>query len=62
MGPQGGRYDRRGRRYGTSVPREIEENVEILGRGSEEEIKARVLWYVTFEPGIFKQCSAVWNA
>jgi hypothetical protein len=40
-----------------NVNREIQENVDILGRGNEEEIKARVLWYVTFEPAIFDTCS-----
>ena len=40
-----------------SVPEVIRENVEILGRGDDEEIKARVLWYITFHPGIFDQCS-----
>jgi hypothetical protein len=35
------------------VPEVIRENVEILGRGTEEEIKARILWYVTFYPSIF---------
>lgn len=41
---------------------EIEENVKILGRGDDEEIKARVLWYVTFQPAVFDACSkAGWN-
>jgi len=35
------------------VPEVIRENVDILGRGSEEEVKARLNWYVTFHPWIF---------
>lgn len=44
-------------RTGTSVPHDIADNVDILGRGNEEEIKARVLWYVQFFPDIFNTCS-----
>jgi len=36
-----------------SPPEIIRDNCEILGRGNEEEIKARILWYLTFYPSIF---------
>jgi hypothetical protein len=36
-----------------SVPEVIKENVEILGKGTEEEVKARIHWYITFYPEIF---------
>jgi hypothetical protein len=38
---------------GCYVPNVIRENVEILGKGSEEDVKARVLWYITYYPSIF---------
>lgn len=31
-------------------PEVIRENCEILGRGNDEEIKARLMWYLTFCP------------
>lgn len=31
-------------------PQDIRDNCDILGRGSEEEIKARLLWYLTYYP------------
>ncbi len=34
------------------VPETIRENVEILGRGTEEDIKDRIWWYCTFHPAI----------
>jgi hypothetical protein len=34
------------------VPEVIKANVDILGRGTEEEVKARIFWYVTFYPSI----------
>ena len=43
---------------GVEVSEDIRDNVEILGRGNDEEIKARVLWYLTFHPGLFDACSA----
>jgi len=47
---------------GVSVPEVIDENVKILGRGDEAEIKHRVHWYITFHPAIFDSCSAShWN-
>ena len=43
---------------GVIVADDIRENVEILGRADDEEIKARVLWYLTFFPKLFDACSA----
>jgi hypothetical protein len=42
---------------GVSVDPEIQTNVEILGRGVDDEIKARVLWYIDYEPAVFDRCS-----
>lgn len=53
-------YSKRTARYcrrGTSVPEDIAENCEILGRGDEEEIKARVLWYLDVFPKVFTAVS-----
>ena len=50
--------------YGVHQPRRIyppeviNENVEILGRGDEEELKHRMLWYVTFYPQVFTDAMA----
>lgn len=44
-----------GRPRSIGVPQVIADNVAILGRGTEEEVKARNLWYLTFHPAIFKQ-------
>jgi hypothetical protein len=44
-------------RPGTSVPGDIAENVDILGRGDDAELKARVLWYMDYFPDIFDACS-----
>ena len=52
--PQPSRYMRS---RGLSVPETIQDNVKILGRANEEELKARVLWYVTFHPTVFDACS-----
>ncbi len=41
------------RRPCVHVPEVIRENVEILGSGDEERIKARVLWYMDMHPMIF---------
>lgn len=35
-----------------SVPEVIRGNVAILGRGTEEAIKARLMWYLTFHPAV----------
>jgi hypothetical protein len=43
---------------GVDVAEDIRDNVEILGRADDEEIKARVFWYLTFHPGLFDACSA----
>lgn len=44
------------------VPEVIQENVGILGRGDEAELKNRVFWYIMFHPAIFNECSkAGWN-
>lgn len=45
-------------RKSISVPDVIKENCEILGRGDESEIKARVLWYVQFYPAVFTDAIA----
>lgn len=51
-------YQSRTNRWrGCIVPAEIAENVDILGRGDEEELKARVLWYLDQEPAVFQECS-----
>jgi len=55
IGPQ---YIRTWPKRQVSVPETIQENVEILGRGDEVEIKSRVLWYITFHPQVFDACSA----
>lgn len=47
----------RARRIG--VPDVIRENVEILGRADEAELKNRAYWYITFHPAIFDECSKV---
>ena len=39
--------------YQVSVPEVIRENVAILGRGTEEEVKYRLNWYVEFFPTVF---------
>ena len=36
-----------------SVPAIIKENVDILGRGTEEDVKYRIYWYLTFYPSVF---------
>lgn len=38
---------------GVIVPEEIEENVKILGRANEEEMKARLMWYLTYHSELF---------
>lgn len=46
-----GQYCRKtGNRTSFSAPEEIKENVEILGRNEESELKARVMWYMTYHP------------
>jgi hypothetical protein len=35
------------------VPEVIRENVDILGRGTEEDVKYRLAWYVEFHPSVF---------
>jgi len=35
----------------------IKENAEILGRGDETEIKARIHWYIVFHPSVFDATS-----
>lgn len=47
----GSPHSKNPRRIG--VPAVIRENVDILGRGTEEEIKARIMWYLTFYPEVF---------
>jgi hypothetical protein len=42
---------------GVTVPEDIQENVDILGRSNESEIKTRIFWYITFHPDIFDTCS-----
>lgn len=44
-------------RRSIAVPEPIRDNVKILGRGDEEEIKSRVLWYLTFHGGLFSRVS-----
>lgn len=45
-------------RHRQHFPQEvIRENVEILGRGDDEEIKNRIHWYITFHPEIFDATS-----
>lgn len=53
-----------GMRYqsGHNPPMVIVENIEILTRGDDEEMKSRVHWYITFYPEVFQACSKVWNA
>ena len=47
------------RRHRTHTPPDvIIENVEILRRAGDEEMKHRVHWYITFHPAIFDACSA----
>ena len=36
-------------------------NADILGRADDCEMKARVLWYITFHPDIFDACSKAWR-
>ena len=47
----GSSHSKNPRRIG--VPAVIRENVEILGRGSEEDVKARLMWYIAFYPDVF---------
>jgi hypothetical protein len=54
LGPQYGF----GRRRQHTPPEVIRENCEILGNGSEEEIKHRVHWYITYYPGLFEAASS----
>ncbi len=35
------------------VPEVIKENVDILGRGTENDVKARLMWYIAFYPNVF---------
>jgi hypothetical protein len=42
-----------GYRRQIAVPEIIQDNVKILGRGTEEEIKARIMWYLEFYPSVF---------
>ena len=44
-------------RYGwkVSVPDDVKENCEILGRGNEEEIKARIQWIAMYYPDVFNR-------
>lgn len=53
------RPDALGRNYPKqhTPPPVIVENVGILNRGDDEEIKLRVHWYITFHPAIFDTCS-----
>lgn len=37
------------------VPEDIKENCEILGRGNEEEIKARIQWIAMYYPEVFNR-------
>ncbi len=58
IGPQGGHWlHRTGRFVQRSVPFDIEENVKILARGDDAELKDRVHWYITFHPDIFEMVS-----
>lgn len=41
-----------GRKVGIAVPEDIQENVEILGRGDEREIKNRIHWYSMYYPDL----------
>jgi hypothetical protein len=50
-----GRFDRRGRRYEIAVPEVIRENCEILGRGSDVDVKYRLLWYATYHPKLWER-------
>ena len=43
-------------------PQTIVDNCDILKRHDDEEMKARVLWYVAVHPDVFQACSEVWNA
>jgi hypothetical protein len=36
-----------------SVTEVIQENVGILGKGTEEDVKYRLMWYVQFFPSVF---------
>ena len=36
-----------------AVPDVIRENVDVLGRGSENDVKARLMWYLTFHPEMY---------
>ena len=51
------RYQAKGKyhkdRFGRGVPESIEDNVQILGRGDEEEIKGRLFWYQTYYPELW---------
>ena len=35
------------------VPDVIQENVEILGKGTDEQVKARLLWYHSYYPALW---------
>jgi hypothetical protein len=49
---------KRSYRRGVTVPEVIQENVDILARADEAEMKARALWYVTFHPDVFNTCAS----
>jgi len=44
------------------VPEVIRENVEILGKGTEEDVKARIHWYITYYPDVFSESRGVPHA
>lgn len=46
-----------GRRKGghIHVPEDVRENCKILGRGNEEEIKARIQWIAMYYPDVFNR-------
>ena len=54
--------NRRYRLPAVFVPDVIKENVDILGRADDAEMKNRIFWYITFYPDIFDACSKAWSA
>ena len=45
------RHSRNPRQVG--VPEVIKENVDILGHGTENDVKVRLMWYIEFYPNVF---------